>query len=39
MEKHPLYLDYNEWRLTIPCLIDIWNSLIAKIDIPTAWMD
>lgn len=30
MKKHHLYLDYNEWRLTILCLMDLRNSLIAE---------
>lgn len=29
-KKYYLYLDYNEWRLTILCLMDMRNSLIVE---------
>lgn len=29
-KKYYLYLDYNEWRLTILCPMDMRNSLIVE---------
>ncbi|MDE6232262.1 MAG: hypothetical protein K2M60_02790 [Lachnospiraceae bacterium] len=30
MKKQHLCLDYNEWRLIIPCLMGLRNSLIVE---------